>query len=308
MPSDQLPLPLDRGLRPAPEPPKPQGAGTRRLAAAGVLLGGVKVLPFLKTLLTMGLSVCAYAVGNGWAFAALFVLLLFCHELGHVWAAKRLGLPVSVPIFIPFFGALITMKRNPRAAAHEAYLAVGGPLTGSLAALATLTVGWAVGSEVLVHAAIIGFFLNLFNLAPLSPLDGGRMVAAVSPWLWLLGAAIMAPLLIFLHAWFFGALLCLMAWPNLKRLFVGRDRAWRAYHTCTRRQRLYASGAWLFLAVLLFGLMFAAAVGLPFWPRVAVLAAAWAGLPLLTWACIYTWPLGALAVSEAEGYGRGPLV
>jgi len=314
--SDQLPLSLDQGFRPPPEPPKPKGAFSRRLAAAGVLLanglkvtlGSAKFWAFGKTLLTMGLSVCAYAVGNGWGFAGMFVLLLFCHELGHVWAAKRLGLPVSVPLFIPFFGALITMKRNPQAAAHEAYLAVGGPLTGSLAALATLTAGWTLGSGFLVHLAIIGFFLNLFNLIPLSPLDGGRIVAAVSPWLWLLGVAVMVPLLFCLHAWFFGALLCLMAWPNLKRLFRGRNRAWRVYHTCTRRQRLYASGAWVFLGVMLAGLMFAAAVSLPLGLRLACLAAAWVGLPLLTWACIYTWPLGAVEVPEAEEYGRGPLV
>ena len=303
MNSDQLPLPLDRGFRPTE--PKPQSGVSRRLAAAGVLLanslkgllGSAKSWAGGITALTMGISICAYAVKDGWAFAGVFVLLLFCHELGHVWAAKRLGLPVSAPVFIPFVGAAITMKRNPKAAAHEAYLAVGGPLTGTLAALATLTVGWAVGSDLLVGLALLGFVLNFLNLIPLHPLDGGRLVAAVSPWLWLVGVLVMVPLLVLVHAWFIGPLIGLMAWPNLKRLFVGRDRAWRVYYTCTRRQRLYASGAWVFLGTMLVSLTLAVVIGqegvidLPVGMQVAGLAAAWFGLLLLSWVCFYTWPL-----------------
>ena len=317
MTTDQLTLPLDRGLRPTEPEPNPKSGISRRLAAAGVLLAnGLKVLlgsakfwAVGKTALTMGISICAYAIEDGWAFAGVFVLLLFCHELGHVWAAKRLGLPVSAPVFIPFLGAAITMKRNPQAAAHEAYLAVGGPLTGSLAALATLTLGWAVGSGFLVHLAILGFVLNLFNLIPLHPLDGGRLVAAVSPWLWLVGVLVMVPLLILLHAWIFGVLIGLMAWPNLKRLFVGRDRAWQVYHTCTRRQRLYASGAWVFLGAMLISLTLAGVMGLPVGMKVAGLAAAWIGLLLLSWVCFYTWPLEGEVVREELGFQDdcGPL-
>ena len=148
---------------------------------------------------SMLVSIGAYALFWGWQFAVGFVLLLLVHELGHVLEAKRQGLPVSAPMFIPFLGALITLKRLPDNAWNEAKVAIAGPILGGLGAAAVWGVGEYFDSELLVALAFTGFFLNLFNLAPISPLDGGRIVAAIHPALWivgllgLLGLTIVAP-------------------------------------------------------------------------------------------------------------------
>jgi Zn-dependent protease len=239
---------------------------------------------------------------NGWAFAAIFVALLFAHEMGHVWAARRIGLPVSAPMFIPFLGALITMKRNPRSVAHEAYMAAGGPLLGTLGCMVAFTIAWATQSAFLFHMAAIGFFLNLFNLVPVSPLDGGRIIASVSPWLWLVGALVMIPLLIWMNAWIFLLILAFMVWPQMRRLFQGRDQEWKVYHTCTGRQRLYASGTWMALVVLLGGLLAISSVGAgsPGNPLLgAGLLLGWPFSAIVGAICFFTWPLEERAFARS---------
>lgn len=111
------------------------------LGSAGVLLllKGKTILSLLKLgkiagpLISMMVSIWAYALISPWQFAVGFVALLFVHEIGHVIAAKRIGLPVSAPLFVPFMGALITMKKQPLDAREEAYVAFGGPILGALA-------------------------------------------------------------------------------------------------------------------------------------------------------------------------------
>ena len=92
-------------------------------------------------------------------------------------------------MFIPFLGALITLKRLPDNAWNEAKVAIAGPILGGLGAAAVWGLGEYYDSELLVALAFTGFFLNLFNLAPISPLDGGRIVAAIHPVLWIVGLA-----------------------------------------------------------------------------------------------------------------------
>ena len=136
---------------------------------------------------SMLVSIGAYALLWGWQFAIGFVVLLLVHELGHVFEAKRQGLPVSAPMFIPFLGALIVLKELPDNAWNEAKVAIAGPIVGGLGAAAVWGLGEAIDSDLLVALAFTGFFLNLFNLAPISPLDGGRIVAAIHPALWVVG-------------------------------------------------------------------------------------------------------------------------
>ena len=136
---------------------------------------------------SMLVSIAAYALLWGWQFAAGFVVLLLVHELGHVLEAKRQGLPVSAPLFIPFLGALIALKELPDDAWKEARVALAGPILGSLGAAVCWGIGEALDSDLLVALAFTGFFLNLFNLLPIVPLDGGRAVAAIHPALWGLG-------------------------------------------------------------------------------------------------------------------------
>lgn len=130
-------------------------------------------------------SVLAYAwFTRNWGIGVGVAVMILIHEAGHIVAAKRKGLPVSPPVFIPFLGAFILMKRHPRDAQTEAYIALGGPLLGTVGALLAYVLGAALNSVTLLATAYIGFLLNLFNLLPIHPLDGGRIASAVTRWLW----------------------------------------------------------------------------------------------------------------------------
>ena len=136
---------------------------------------------------SMLVSLAAWTLLYPWQVALGFVLLIFVHEMGHVLEAKRQGLPVSAPVFIPFLGAFITMKEMPHNAWREAQIALAGPIIGSAGAAAVWLVGEARDSELLIVIAHIGFLINLFNLLPIVPLDGGRAVGALHPAFWFVG-------------------------------------------------------------------------------------------------------------------------
>lgn len=148
--------------------------------------------PFAKTGLSMLLSIWVYSQLFGWKYGVGFVLLIFVHELGHVFAAKWSGIEVSAPLFIPFVGAQILLRQNLPDAWVEAKIGVAGPIAGTGAAVACHIAFLVTGMPLLAALAYTGYFLNFFNLVPIVPLDGGRIMAAISPWAWLVGYAIMA--------------------------------------------------------------------------------------------------------------------
>jgi Zn-dependent protease len=168
------------------------------LAKFGVALKALLVaLPNLKLLTTAGtalVSVAAYSLFFGWWFAAGFVVLLFVHEMGHVIALRREGIPASAPMFIPFMGAAIFSRSLGDNALAEARVGLAGPILGSLGAAAVAVVGELTGSSLLMALAYFGFFINLFNLLPVIPLDGGRAAAAMSPWMWFAGLGVLVTL------------------------------------------------------------------------------------------------------------------
>ena len=190
---------------PAPAPPPRHPARKRvRGAIAGLLALLVSVgsklkvvlllLPKLKLLTTSGsmlVSIGAYALIWGWQFAVGFVLLIFVHEMGHVIQLRREGVPASAPMFIPFLGAVVGMKRLPDDAAAEARVGLAGPILGSIGCLVPLALYGVTGNHLFQALAFTGFFLNLFNLAPVLPLDGGRAMAALTPWMWLAGYGVL---------------------------------------------------------------------------------------------------------------------
>jgi len=157
-----------------------------KLKFLGLLAGVLK----LKTLATMVLSIGLYATEWGLPFAIGFVLLIFIHELGHWIVLHREGIPAGAPVFIPFLGAFIAMRGRPRDAYVEAKVAIGGPVLGSLAAWAVLAAGMLGRQPLLVTLGHAGILLNLFNLIPVSPLDGGRIAGAFSRAFWIGGYAL----------------------------------------------------------------------------------------------------------------------
>jgi Zn-dependent protease len=146
---------------------------------------------------SMLVSIAAYAWLWGWKFAVGFVLLILVHELGHFAEAKRQGLDVGAPMFIPFLGAAILLKEHPLNAWREAQIAIAGPILGSLGSAAVWLVGEQYDSDLFRALGFTGFFLNLFNLLPVVPLDGGRIVSAIHPVLWLVGFAGLLALVFF---------------------------------------------------------------------------------------------------------------
>lgn len=159
-----------------------------------LLLSGAKLGTLLKTGGTMLISVVLYAFIFGWRYAVGFVALLFVHEMGHYLAARHRGLAVGAPTFIPFIGAWVELKDLPHDAETEAYVGLGGPLLGTVGAIACYFIARNEGSTWLLAVAYSGFFLNLFNLIPLSPFDGGRITAVLSPRIWLLGVPVLGAL------------------------------------------------------------------------------------------------------------------
>jgi Zn-dependent protease len=205
------------------------------IAKFGVALKALLVaLPNLKLFTTAGtalISVAAYSLVFGWTFAAGFVVLLFIHEMGHVIALRREGIKASAPMFIPFMGAVITSRSLGDNALAEARVGLAGPVLGSLGAAAVAVVGELVGSPLLIALAYVGFFLNLFNLLPVVPLDGGRAMAAMAPWMWFLG---------------FGALVAMVfVYPNpilLIIIFFAALETWRRWQA--RRTRSLEQAAY----------------------------------------------------------------
>jgi Zn-dependent protease len=212
------------------------------------------LLPVLKTGGSMIFMIWVYAMFWGVWFAVGFVLLIFVHECGHLIAAKRIGLKVGAPVFIPFMGALIALKEAPRNAWIEAQVGIGGPLLGTVGAAACEGI-YLLSSNPLFRAlAYTGFFLNLFNLAPVGFLDGGRIVTALSPWLWLVGFAIMVFLTI-THFNFIVLLILIFSLPRLFSLFRKKSEVERRYFEVTPAQR------WT-MAALYFGLIAFLVIGM----------------------------------------------
>jgi Zn-dependent protease len=219
------------------------------------ILPALKFLPILlKSGGTMLISIWAYALFFGWRFAVGFVLLMFVHECGHLIVARKFGLPVSAPVFIPFMGAFILLKDQPRNAWMEACVGIGGPMLGSLGALSCNSLGEIFNMPFLIALASTGYFLNLFNLMPVGFLDGGRTVTALSRWLWLPGFA-----MLLWFGWkfpnFIVWLIVIASLPRIYSLFRKRTEEERRYYEVTPTQR------WT-MSILYFGLIAALALGM----------------------------------------------
>jgi Zn-dependent protease len=129
---------------------------------------------------TMLLSIWAWSQLYGLSFATGFVLLILVHEMGHVIAIRAYGLKSSVPIFVPFLGAFIALKEMPPNSKAAAVIALAGPALGTVGALTCYAIGSSTGTPIWYALASTAFFLNLFNLTPIYPLDGGRVRVALN--------------------------------------------------------------------------------------------------------------------------------
>ncbi len=188
---------------------------------------------------SMLVSLWAYALFFGWQFAAGFIALLFIHEMGHAAVMRMQGIKTTPVLFIPFMGAVIGMREMPKNVFAEAQMALGGPILGSLGALGSLLIWQATGAPIFIALAYSGLLLNLFNLLPVSPLDGGRAMAAISPWGWFIGLALLLVLFLRVHSLILGFIL-IVGGLEVFRRWQNRHVE-RAYYDATPRQRLIVS-------------------------------------------------------------------
>jgi len=217
-----------------------------------VLLTKLKFAKVFFSVASMVIAIGGYALIFGWPFAAGFVGLILCHELGHYFAARQRGLDVGLPIFIPFMGAYIALKQQPHDAETEAYVAYAGPFVGSLACFAVYFLSRHYDSRLLLALAQSGFLINLFNLIPVSPLDGGRITAVLSPRIWFLGVPVLAAF------WFYHPsplllVIGLMALPRLMEAwrYDATAPANRAYYGVPLAAKIEYTGLYLVLVLVL---------------------------------------------------------
>lgn len=251
--------------------PRPATGGWRQspafrwlLRTWPLLLLGLSKLKWLavifkfKAFTTFGsmlLSLWAYALFFGWQFAVGFIALLFIHELGHAAVMRWQGIRTTPIVFVPFMGAVIGMREMPKNVFAEAQMALGGPILGSIGALGSLLLWQATGAPIFIALGYSGLMLNLFNLLPVSPLDGGRAMAAISLWGWLAGLVLLLLLFLQVHSLILGFILIVGGMEVFNRW--KNRHADRAYYEATPRQRLLVAAVYFGLAAFLGVMMFA---------------------------------------------------
>ncbi|MDQ2680064.1 MAG: site-2 protease family protein [Candidatus Eremiobacteraeota bacterium] len=269
----------------APESSKPDGAvkkpGATKtagglLAAALILLAkfkgilllllnfkwvliGFKLFAFAGTFL---LSIWFYALFWGWKFALVFVVLIAVHEFGHYFTMRFFGVPGSLPFFIPGLGALVNMRGRPASAFHESLIAFAGPFIGTLGSAVCAYIGFATNQPFWIAAAYLGFFLNLFNMAPVMPLDGGRIVGSISPRIWVAGLVLFVVAIFAFHI--YNPLIWLLILVSLPQVWA----AWKgtlnpAYYGISIAQKSIIAVLYFALAAGLLAGMLATHVPIP---------------------------------------------
>ncbi len=133
------------------------------------------------------ISIVVYSFIFGWPLAIGVVALLFIHEMGHALAMKLKGIPIGGMIFIPLLGAAVLMNKMPKNAKDEAEVGIAGPIAGAIAASVCFLIARADPYSIWTPLAYFGFFINLFNLVPIVPFDGGRVLAAIDRRMWIVG-------------------------------------------------------------------------------------------------------------------------
>ena len=248
--------------QPTYEPLRPEGAWSvikrllAPLAALGLLLAKFKGLAllllkvkFVGTALTMLVSIGAYALLFPVWFAVGIVVLIWVHEMGHVLQLRREGIPASAPMFIPFLGAFVAMKQMPKDALAEARVGLAGPVLGTFGGIATLGLYAFTREPLFLGLAYFNFIINLFNLAPLLPLDGGRAVGAMSLAFQVVGLVAMVALFFVAPIMAFIALLGL---PELWNRWRTRNTPeGQAYYDIPLRGRLAVGAVYVGLIVVL---------------------------------------------------------
>jgi Zn-dependent protease len=219
---------------------------------AFVKFGGLLIfkIPAAGTLISLVISFGGYALFYGPWFAVALLTMLFVHEMGHVVEIRRQGMKATAPIFIPFLGAAIFQRSHPTDALKQAEIGIAGPIAGTIGATAAFALYGSTHQPVLLLAALIGFYINLFNLIPVWQLDGAWILAPVSKWLQVAGYGMIVVAALFLH--FVSPLLIIVALLGVPSLIQRFRSASDPYYTSVPQGARWAMGAaWLALVIYL---------------------------------------------------------
>ncbi|MEO9170742.1 MAG: site-2 protease family protein [Candidatus Baltobacteraceae bacterium] len=216
--------------QPGEHKPKPKARGIGAIAATLVVIGakfkaivffllqfkfavvGLKLLAGSWTFL---LSLWLYVVFFGWRLGIVILLVIAAHELGHYFAYRAYGLYARLPVFVPLLGAYTQGAIAPDLE-QDAYIALAGPLTGLALAGACEATAILTGDRFWYACADIGAFINLFNMIPVPPFDGGRVIGAVWPGMWVVGIVLFIAAAVFLHVPIFLVLIiALLGLPSM---------------------------------------------------------------------------------------------
>jgi Zn-dependent protease len=227
------------------------GVVAAAIAKFWVAFKSIAILLKFKTALSMVVSIGVYTLFWGWKFAVGFVIILFIHEMGHVVVLRAQGIKATAPMFVPLLGAFISYKTPPRSVSQEATSALAGPAAGLLASGAALVLAEALDSHLLRAIAYVGFFLNLFNLLPALPLDGGRVAAALHPAVWFAGMLGVVGLIVFWRpSPILFLVLVLGGFEAVRRWRAYRAGASNAYYSLSTVVRWRIAGAYVAVAAL----------------------------------------------------------
>lgn len=202
------------------------------------LLGNLKYLALAaKIVLMLGsmiVSIYAYSKLFGMRFATGFVALIFIHECGHALAARLRGIKTGIMVFVPFMGAFVTTKRYGRSLTEDAFIGIMGPVVGTLASLACALIYLPTQDPFWLALSYAGFVINLFNLLPTPPLDGGWITPLFSPKLLAVG------MVIAVAVGFLNPLIWLMLLVSIPRIIAG----WKADPTTQPYYQVPVADKW----------------------------------------------------------------
>ncbi|MGH7761291.1 MAG: site-2 protease family protein [Candidatus Dormibacteraceae bacterium] len=219
---------------------------------AFIKFGGILIfkIPAAGTLISLVISFGGYALFYGPWFAVALLTMIFVHEMGHVLEIRRQGMKATAPIFIPFMGAAIFQRSHPTDALKQAEIGIAGPIAGTIGATAAFALYGATHSQLFLLAALIGFYINLFNLIPVWQLDGSWILAPVSKWFQVAGYGMIVVAALFLH--FVSPLLIIIALLGIPTLIARFRSASDPYYASVPPAARWAmGGAWLALVIYL---------------------------------------------------------
>ena len=150
------------------------------LLAFKIVTKTFKISAKMTKLALAGVSLAAYSYVYSWKFALILMLQLLIHEYGHIWAMKKVGIKTRGIYFIPFVGGAAVAEEDFKTRRDEVFVAIMGPIFGFACALSMLITYYVTDMPLFAAAASWMAMLNLFNLLPINPLDGGRIMKSIA--------------------------------------------------------------------------------------------------------------------------------